>query len=162
MPDMLVKLYELPDASPLLEQLKHDGIVIRRAMAYDQRQLARWVLEHFNGFWARGCSEPFSKKPISCYIDIEQGKLLGFACYDATYRNFFGPTGVLESARGRGVGKALLLSCMHAMAAVGYGYAIIGGVGPADFYAKTVGAAEIPGSTPGIYRDLLEKDNSHS
>ena len=37
----------------------------------------------------------------------------------------------------------------------GYGYAIIGGVGPAEFYAKTVGAIPIEGSEPGIYRGLL-------
>jgi len=28
-------------------------------------------------------------------------------------------------------------------------------VGPAEFYAKTVGATLIPDSTPGIYRDYL-------
>lgn len=33
--------------------------------------------------------------------------------------------------------------------------AIIGGVGPAEFYAKAVNAALIPDSTPGIYRGLL-------
>jgi hypothetical protein len=37
----------------------------------------------------------------------------------------------------------------------GFGYAIIGGVGPADFYVKTVGAIAIEDSEPGIYRDLL-------
>ena len=81
--------------------------------------------------------------------------LAGFACYDATYRNFFGPTGVATDARGRGIGAALLLSCLHAMAGLGYGYAIIGGVGPAAFYEKAVGAVMIEGSKPGIYRDFL-------
>ena len=33
----------------------------------------------------------------------------------------------------------------------GYAYAIIGGVGPAEYYAKTVGATLIEGSSPGIY-----------
>jgi hypothetical protein len=37
----------------------------------------------------------------------------------------------------------------------GYGYAIIGAVGPADFYAKAVGAVPIEASAPGIYRGLL-------
>jgi hypothetical protein len=37
----------------------------------------------------------------------------------------------------------------------GFGYAIIGGVGPAAFYTKTVGAVAIEGSAPGIYRGLL-------
>jgi len=45
----------------------------------------------------------------------------------------------------------LLLSALHAQRAQGYAYSIIGGVGPAGFYATTVGAVPIEGSTPGIY-----------
>lgn len=71
---------------------------------------------------------------------------MGFACYDATAPNFFGPTGVDEAARGRGIGYGLLLSVLYAQKAQGYAYAIIGGVGPAEFYEKTVGAVIIPGS----------------
>jgi predicted N-acetyltransferase YhbS len=63
--------------------------------------------------------------------------------------------GVAVEARGRGIGGALLLACLHAMAAAGYAYAIIGGVGNADIYRKVAGAVEIAGSTPGIYRDRL-------
>ena len=59
-----------------------------------------------------------------------------------------------------GIGKALFLSCMHSMAANGYAYAIIGGVGPADFYAKAVGATIIEHSSPGIYRDQLTKEKT--
>jgi hypothetical protein len=47
------------------------------------------------------------------------------------------------------------LACLEDMRQAGYGYAIIGGVGPAEFYAKTVGAVAIEGSEPGIYRGLL-------
>ena len=41
------------------------------------------------------------------------------------------------------------------MKALGYGYAIIGGVGPAEFYEKAVGATIIQGSEPGIYKGVL-------
>jgi hypothetical protein len=33
----------------------------------------------------------------------------------------------------------------------GYAYAIIGGVGPTEYYSKNVGAALIADSSPGIY-----------
>ncbi len=33
MPDMLVRLYDLPSSSPLLEKLEEQGITIQRAMA---------------------------------------------------------------------------------------------------------------------------------
>ena len=60
-----------------------------------------------------------------------------------------------ESARGKGIGAALLLRCMEAMYDEGYGYAIIGGVGPADFYSKILGATLIEGSEYSIYKDLI-------
>ena len=39
-------------------------------------------------------------------------ELIGFACYEATARNFFGPMAVLESERKKGVGRALLLKAL--------------------------------------------------
>jgi predicted N-acetyltransferase YhbS len=61
------------------------------------------------------------------------------------------------SLRGHGIGKILLIECLEAMRAQGYAYAIIGGVGPAAFYSKAVGAALIPGSDPGIYKGILSE-----
>jgi len=60
-----------------------------------------------------------------------------------------------ELSFGRLPGTALLLATLHAMAAEGYAYAIIGGFGPAEFYSKAVGAVPIAGSTPGIYANML-------
>ena len=67
----------------------------------------------------------------------------------------FGPVGVRADYQGRGIGKALLLTCLHAMAVEGYAYAVIAGAGPTEFYAKVVGATVIEGSEPGIFRDPL-------
>jgi hypothetical protein len=55
------------------------------------------------------------------------------------------------------LGRALLLAVLHAQRAQGYAYAIIGGVGPAEFYARNVGAIPIAGSTPGIYAGMLRQ-----
>ena len=157
MPDMLVKLYALPDIEDVLAQQRQSGVVIRRALAPEKQRVVAWVQATFNlSHWSSECDVALTHQPSSCFIAVENGALLGFACYDATCKNFFGPTGVNERCRGRGVGKALLLACLHAMRADGYGYAIIGGVGPAEFYAKAVGAVLIDGSTPGIYGGLLK------
>jgi len=115
------------------------------------------VGQHFEPEWVSECEVAFARQPISCFIAIENGQLAGFACHDATCRDFFGPTGVSPSHRGRGIGRALLLACLHAMAGQGYAYAIIGGVGPVEFYAKSVGAVLIEGSEPGIYGGMLKK-----
>ena len=156
MPDLLVKLYELPDIRVHIEQLKKEGIHVRRAMAYEKNQVVEWVRENFGKGWASECDVAFSNNPTSCFIATENKNIIGFACYECTCKNFFGPMGISETARNRGIGKALLLNCLHAMSSDGYAYAIIGGVDDLAFYEKTVGAIAIPGSSPGIYRDRLK------
>ena len=88
-------------------------------------------------------------------VDENEKKILGFAGYDCTYKDFFGPTGVDETQRGKGIGGALFLRCMEAMRDEGYGYAIIGSAGPVDFYNKMSGATVIEDSVPGIYKELI-------
>ena len=79
-----------------------------------------------------------------------------FACYDATCKNFFGPTGVLESERHQHIGEALLIRCFQAMANDGYGYAIIGSVEESRmFYEKSVHAIVIEDSDPGVYGSMV-------
>lgn len=155
MPDLLVKLYGLPDLKPRIEALQEMGVEVRRAMAYERHLLCTWVRGQFGDGWASECEAGFSNHPVSCLVAAKEGRLAGFACYDCTFKGAFGPTGVLESERGRGIGAALLLSCLHAMAAEGYAYAVIGGAGELAFYERTCGAVEIPGSTPGIYPPKL-------
>jgi len=155
MPDMLVKLYDLPPVEPLGAQLRAAGVDVRRALAPEKHLVVDWVRSTFGGHWASECETCFANHPVSCFVATEGGKCVGFACYEATCRDFFGPTGVAEAARKRGLGKALLLACLHAMQAEGYAYAIIGGAGPTDFYQKAAEATVIEGSKPGIYRGLL-------
>jgi GNAT superfamily N-acetyltransferase len=152
---MLVRLYELPDVRPRIDALAADGIVVRLAMPYEKARLLKWVHGRFGEGWAGECDVALGNRPRSCFIAVAGGAIAGFACHDATCRNYFGPMGVAEEMRGRGIGAALLLACLHAMAAAGYAYAIIGGVGNGDIYRKVAGAVDIPGSSPGIYRDRL-------
>ena len=156
MVDMLVKLYTLPPLEPILAQQYEQGVTVRRAIAPEKQIVLDWIGRNFATAWISECDVAFSRQPTACFIAIKDDQLVGFACHDATCRNFFGPTGVIEAERGQGIGQALLLACLHAMAARGFAYAIIGGVGPAEFYTKTVGAIKIPDSTPGIYSVMLK------
>lgn len=155
MSDMLVKLYQLPEQDDIIKNLEAKKIIIRRALAPEKSLVIDWVLNNFNAHWASECDVCFSKQPISCYIAVQDKKILGFACYDAIAKDFFGPTGVGTEFRGNGVGKALLLKCLFAMKEEGYAYGIIGDAGPKDYYSKIVGASIIEDSTPGIYKGLL-------
>jgi len=152
MPDLLVNLLKLPP-TPLLHNQK---IVIRRGHPFELTQVRDFIVENFSAAWADEVQVGFANKPVSVFVATLEHKLVGFSAYECTRRAFFGPTGVLESLRGEGVGTALLLSSLWGLREMGYVYGIIGGAGPVSFYEKTVGAIVIPESEPGIYTDLLK------
>jgi len=154
MHDMLVRLYDLPSLEDALEAASRRGVTIRPALTLERPQVLEWMRANFD-VWAAEVEAAFCRLPVSCLLAVRDQDLLGFACYDATCRNFFGPTAVLEEERGNGLGRALLLAALHAQRAQGYAYSIIGGVGPAEFYAKVVGAVPIEGSDPGVYAGML-------
>lgn len=156
MPDMLVNLLKLPPLEPVIQEQIDAGIVIRRAQPFEITFVRSFIEQNFSGAWADEVYVGFASKPVSVFIATMEKEIVGFAAYECTRRSFFGPTGVFENARGRGVGKALLLACLWGLREMGYVYAIIGGVGPVEFYEKAIGAMVIPDSDPGIYVDLLK------
>lgn len=156
MPDMLVKLYDLPPLDGALARAAQAGVVVRRAGVLDRAATLDWVRATFAS-WEAEVDAAFTRQPATCFIAQREVAVVGFACYDAACANFFGPTGVAESERGKGVGRALLLAALHAQKAQGYAYAIIGGVGPAEYYARAVGAVIIEGSHPGIYANRVTR-----
>lgn len=154
MSDLLVRLYDLPPAAS--DGLAEQGIRIRHAMPYEKESVVSWVRTTFSARWAGECDVAFARQPVSCFLAIRERGVIGFACYESTARGFFGPIGVAPDRRTTGIGRALLLACLHAMREMGYAYAIIGGgSGALPFYAKVAGATEIPGSHPGLYVDML-------
>ncbi|AUX43419.1 GNAT family acetyltransferase [Sorangium cellulosum] len=155
MADMLVNLLQLPPLDPLIDGMRQAGVVVRRAAPHEITRVRRFVEEHFSTVWADEISVGYANKPVSVFLAIREGEVIGFSAYECTRRGFFGPTGVAGHARGKGVGLALLVASLHGLAQMGYAYGIIGGVGPAEFYTRAVGATLIPDSTPGIYADPL-------
>jgi GNAT superfamily N-acetyltransferase len=156
MSDMLVRLYDLPSLQEALAVIATRGLSIRRALSPEKALVTAWVHAHFPTSVAEA-EIACCRLPIACFIAVRDEQIRGFACYDATAPNFFGPEGVADDERGHGLGRALLLAALHAQREQGYAYAIIGGVGPAEFYARCVGAVPISGSTPGIYAGMLRR-----
>jgi GNAT superfamily N-acetyltransferase len=154
MHDMLVKLYDLPSLEDALKAMAGSGIAVRRALAPEKPVVTGWVRTKFPAFAAEA-ETAWSRLPIACFVAVRGQQILGFACYDVTARNFFGPEAVIDEERGHGLGRALLLAALHAQRSHGYAYAIVGGVGPAEFYARCVGAVPIAGSSPGTYAGML-------
>lgn len=160
MSDMLVSLLDLPPLRPILTDLRAQNIIVRRAFPFEITPTRAFILEHFGAGWADEVSVGFANKPVSVYLALEEAgdsrRIVGFSAYECTCRDFFGPTGVAEPHRKRGIGSALLIAALHGLRELGYAYGIIGGAGPGEFYSKTVGATLIEASEPGIYRDMLQ------
>lgn len=153
--DMLVNLMHLPDFFQDEKRLEERHIRVFRGIGPDRIRIVNWVREHDGESAASECDCSFSRNVPTCYVAVCENKIIGFACYDATAPDFFGPTMVQNEYRGMGVGKILLLRSLYSMREKGYVYAVIGGVGPAEFYKKCVGAVRIDNSTPGIYENFL-------
>ena len=156
MPDLLVNLLKLKPLEPMLEEMLRAQIVISRGQPFEISKVRSFVEKNFTLAWADEISVGFANKPVSVYLAVMEKEVVGFAAYECTRRGFFGPTGVIESVQGRGIGKVLLLASLWGLRELGYVYGIIGRAGPIEFYQKTVGAIEIPDSDPGIYVDLLK------
>ena len=152
MPDMLIKLFKIADDWRFLAEQKKRAITIRKPIGPEKHVIIKWVSDHFGTGWASEADTAISNKPRTCFIAVKEATLVGFACYDATALGFFGPIGVEKAHRKQGTGKALLTACLLDMKLQGYGYAIIGAVKDTRYYKKTVGAVEIPDSSPGIYK----------
>ena len=152
MADLLVNLLKLPTFDDIAEP----RFLVRRAQPFELTPVRCFVEANFSRSWADEISVGFARQPVSVFVATIERELVGFAGYECTRRGFFGPTGVIPAAQGKGIGKALLLASLTALREMGYVYAIIGAAGPVDFYQKAVGAIAIPDSEPGIYTDLLK------
>jgi hypothetical protein len=158
MPDMLVKLYDLPDTTAYDTRVAAAGITVRRMEAWDRFAVRRFIDQHFGENWGAEADFAFTGgHPITGFAAVKDGEIAGFAVYECSRRGYFGPTGVREDLRGGGAGAALLFRCLESMRDMGYAYAIIGWVGPASFYEKVCGATIIEGSDPGAYRQFREE-----
>jgi GNAT superfamily N-acetyltransferase len=162
--DMLIKLYPpqiLADESAAANarwRLSPESAdcVVRKPIGPEHATLIRWVADTFTAGWASEIGVALANRPVSVWIAARPAELLGFACFDATARGYFGPVGIAESARGKGLGAVLLHACLQDMRAWGYGYAIAGFVGAPKFFKTAARATEIADSSPGLYADQLK------
>lgn len=150
--DMIVGLTNLPS-------YKIDkSIKIKRTFIGDKDKILEFVSKNFQKNWYYQVELALMQEVSKCFIATCDGEILGFACYDTTAKGFFGPMGVLKSARHRNIGRALLVRALESMRECGYAYAIIGRVDNADtFFKKAVGAEYIKNSNPenSVYSNMI-------
>jgi hypothetical protein len=93
--DLLVKLYELTGTPAEIP-----GIEIRRPMPHENGTVKRWIAATFSEVWGEEFECNLKSFPVTSFIALRNGKIVGFACYDVTCRGYFGPTGVHAGSLG--------------------------------------------------------------
>jgi GNAT superfamily N-acetyltransferase len=159
MSDMLVKLYA-QDYDGILKEVSAHNVIIKKPHITDKHVILDFIRQYFKSeHWANECEYALLNNPVSCYIAVKDKEIIGFACYDATAKGFFGPTGVKAEYRKMGIGKALLKQSLYSMKESGYAYAIIGwsAEDAIPFYQKCVNAVIIEDSPPtkSIYKNMI-------
>ncbi|MGQ9629835.1 MAG: GNAT family N-acetyltransferase [bacterium] len=125
----------------LEDKLKNEGIEVRRLEERDRPAFDAMLRAEWSENWYYEAMTSFENEPISTFIALREGKILGFASYDTNmFPGTFGPMGTSQELRGKGIGSALFLRCMRDMRDKGYKRAEIGWVGPIVFYSKAANA----------------------
>jgi GNAT superfamily N-acetyltransferase len=86
--------------------------------------------------WRRSAQNARNTDSASVHVARAEGEVIGFA---ASWGGGFGPIGVVEEHRGRGVGTVLLLRCLRDVRRRGHERAHIGWAN-VPFYAKAISA----------------------
>ena len=98
MADMLVKLFNISMPVNEEEKLLENGIRIKRALATDRSKIIEYSKTCGGQDYSDEVRAAFANNPITCYIAAKDKELIGFACFEATAKNFFGPMAVSEES----------------------------------------------------------------
>ena len=141
--DMIVNLYSRNQWSKNCEY-------VRNLFVSDLERMVEFMAEKFpdETGWIHEITRAIMND--TCVVAVQNGKIIGFACWDATAKGYFGPFGVAKEHRNKGIGTDIFCECMNQMKKHGYGYCIIGWVSEkaCEFYKKVGDAVYIPGSSP--------------
>lgn len=135
-----------PDVQTLQKEREAEGYTFKTATASDLVELIKFATEKFNPDWGRAIREGILQGlPLHrIFVAREHSELVGF-CLHGGYEGIperFGPFGVDEGQRGKGLGKILLHICLNSMRAEGLHGAWFlwtGETSPAGYLYKKVG-----------------------
>ena len=133
----------------------HKGeYLFERISENEFQDLFNFVKKTFpEGVWAEEVALSFKLKPPTSFIAKDaQQKIIGWASHSHLFPGSFGPTGVLSSHRGKGIGSELLKWTLWDMKQNGITHATIMWVvgDTVKYYSKAVGAYIFPIFIPMI------------
>lgn len=132
---------DFSDCDAAIVDLLRRGFDVHRAEP-DEREAVRAFVRREFPSWEEEVEAAFANDPVSLWICVHGGEVVGFSAYDTNNRNtgFYGPLGVGPAARGHGVGALVTRLCLRDLRRQGHRRAVIPWVGPVRFYQKTCGA----------------------
>jgi GNAT superfamily N-acetyltransferase len=124
------------------QNARSSHLEILRCDQDDEGRVLAYVEREFGRIWQFEAAKAFEREVPPAFISEENGEITGFAVHDVNNRGlgWFGPTGVSQSMRGRGIGGRLLLASLADLRRMGYARAIIPWTDALDFYRKVCGA----------------------
>jgi GNAT superfamily N-acetyltransferase len=135
-----LRVWRSPGEAAILDADK-EGYAVSRATGADRAAVRTFIETHWTAGWRDAVSLGFAHDPIGVFVAERGGEIAGFAAYEVDQcLGTFGPTGVTEAHRGRGLGRRLLWACLTDLQALGRAECRIGWVGPVEFYEKACGA----------------------
>jgi len=117
--------FRIPDDILELEERRanEDRIIVRPVLPYDLPELMPFIARHFGWDWFRFAQEyllelfgPGSDE-ICFLVASQNGRIVG---YCQQKRERFGPFGVAEEMRNKGIGRLLLFRCLATMLTRGF------------------------------------------
>ncbi|NVM46040.1 MAG: GNAT family N-acetyltransferase [Candidatus Lokiarchaeota archaeon] len=121
-----------------------DGYIYERVQPKDFKKTFEFVKRHFpNNTWAEEVNFSFKLQPPSTFIaKDENNEIVGWATHSQFFPGSFGPTGVNELLREKGIGTELFLWCLWDIKQKGLDRCEIMWVegNTVKFYSKTFGA----------------------
>lgn len=126
-------------------------LVIRRAGQEYRETVFKWIKTEFSVFWAYEADASFKYANPKLWLAEENNKIIGFSVYGTLEPHWFGPIGVSNEARSRGIGSILLFNCLRSLREEGQRHAVVPWTNHLFFYTQ------VPGITRVRHYWIMEK-----
>ena len=146
--NMIVELSTVSFGAAQEEALERLGITLTNEQGVTSEE-QQWIMRMFNATWSREAGHAWNWVARDA-----SGAIVGFASYEQRHyrwwwlRNWrrradvgiFGPMGVAPASRGQGLGCILTQRALASIKDLGFQWALIPRIGPAEFYKRCCGA----------------------
>jgi len=123
-----VDLLGLRPSSLVLEKeasLAAKGYAFTNASQDRRREVVEWVHSNFGPLYSHEVSETFRHDMPSVWLALKGDEIVGFSAYRTSELDWFGPIGVAEEERRKGLGSVLLFKSLLSMREEGRRIALI-------------------------------------